>query len=67
MNAIKSTFSLLFVIRKHRLLKNGEAPVYLRITVNSKVADINVKRSAVSKCGISDESVVSGNCMLIGN
>lgn len=45
MNAIKSTFSLLFVIRKHQLLKNGEAPVYLRITVNSKVADINVKRS----------------------
>jgi len=45
MNAIKSTFSLLFVIRKHRLLKNEEAPVYLRITVNGEVADINVKRS----------------------
>jgi len=45
MNAIKSTFSLLFVTRKHRLLKNGEAPIYLRITVNGEVADINVKRS----------------------
>ncbi len=45
MNAIQSTFSLLFVIRKHRLLKNGEAPIYLRITVNGKVADITVGRS----------------------
>ena len=45
MNAIQTTFSLLFVIRKHRLLKNGEAPIYLRITVNGEVADITVKRS----------------------
>lgn len=45
MNAVQSTFSLLFVIRKHRLLKNGEAPIYLRITVNGEVADITVKRS----------------------
>ncbi|MFC4675621.1 Arm DNA-binding domain-containing protein [Dysgonomonas termitidis] len=34
MNAIQTTFSLLYVIRKHRLLKNGEASIYLRITVN---------------------------------
>ena len=27
-------FSILFFIAKKRLLKNGEAPVYLRITVN---------------------------------
>ena len=45
MNAIQSTFNLLFVIRKHRLLKNGEAPIYLRITVNGEVADITVGRS----------------------
>lgn len=45
MNVIKSTFNLLFVIRKHRLLKNGEAPIYLRVTVNGEVADITTKRS----------------------
>lgn len=45
MNTIQSTFNLLFVIRRHRLLKNGEAPIYLRITVNGEVADITVKRS----------------------
>ena len=44
MNAIQTTFSLLFVIRKHRLLKNGKASIYLRITVNGEVADITTKR-----------------------
>ncbi|WP_294083586.1 Arm DNA-binding domain-containing protein, partial [Proteiniphilum sp. UBA5384] len=45
MNVVKSTFNLLFVIRRHRLLKNGEAPIYLRVTVNGEVADITTKRS----------------------
>lgn len=45
MNAIQTTFSLLYVIRKHRLLKNGEASIYLRITVNGEVADITTKHS----------------------
>lgn len=45
MNEFQSTFNLLFIIRKHRLLKNGEAPIYLRITVNGEVVDITVKRS----------------------
>lgn len=45
MNATQSTFNLLYVIRKHRLLKNGEASIYLRITVNGEVADISTKRS----------------------
>ena len=45
MNAIQTTFSFLFVIRKHRLFKNGEASTYLCITVNGEVADITTKRS----------------------
>ena len=32
--AKKSTFSLMFYIKKTKLLKNGEAPICLRITVN---------------------------------
>lgn len=49
MNVVKSTFNLLFVIRRHRLLKNGEAPIYLRVTVNGEVADITTKRSIQAK------------------
>ncbi|HBQ56059.1 hypothetical protein KCV26_15060 [Petrimonas sulfuriphila] len=37
-------FSLLFFIRKTRLLKNGEAPICLRITVNGKRAEMQLSR-----------------------
>lgn len=30
----RKTFSVLFFIKKSKLLKNGEAPVCMRITVN---------------------------------
>lgn len=49
MNAIQTTFSFLYVIRKYRLLKNGETSIYLRITVNGEVADITTKRSVRSE------------------
>ncbi|KAA6336367.1 hypothetical protein EZS27_015466 [termite gut metagenome] len=46
MNRVKkSTFSLLFIIKKSKLLKNGEAPVCLRITVQGQTAEVMVKRS----------------------
>lgn len=38
-------FSILFFIAKKRLLKNGEAPVYLRITVNGVCDETRIKRS----------------------
>lgn len=38
-------FSLLFFIRKTRLLKNSEAPICLRITVNGKRAEMQLSRS----------------------
>lgn len=41
----KSTFSLMFYIKKTKLLKNGEAPICLRITVNCQYAEIMIKRS----------------------
>jgi site-specific recombinase XerD len=41
----RSTFSLLFIAKKHKLLKNGEAPIYLRITVNGENSELAVKRS----------------------
>ena len=38
-----NTFGIQFVIRKHRI-KNGEAPIYTRITVNANRCEISIKR-----------------------
>ncbi|MBK5719573.1 site-specific integrase [Dysgonomonas sp. Marseille-P4677] len=43
----KESFSVLFFIAKKRLLKNGEAPVYLRITVNGIPVETRIKRSVL--------------------
>lgn len=41
----RATFSELFYIKRSKLLKNGEAPIYLRITVNGKSGELSLKRS----------------------
>ena len=41
----RKSFSVLFFIKKGKLLKNGEAPVCMRITVNGYMVDISIKRS----------------------
>lgn len=41
----KSTFNVNFLLRKHKLLRNGEAPICMRITVNNRAVDISIKRS----------------------
>lgn len=41
----RSTFNVLFIIKKSKLLKNGEAPICMRLTVNRQVAEIMIKRS----------------------
>lgn len=41
----RATFNILFFIKKTKLLKNGKAPIYLRITVNGKRSEIAIKRS----------------------
>lgn len=41
----RNYFLVLFYIKKANLLKNGEAPICLRITVNRKCTEIQVKRS----------------------
>lgn len=44
-NEQRETMSLLFFIKKTKLLKNGEAPICLRVTVNRQIAEIRIKRS----------------------
>lgn len=41
----RNTLSVLFIIKKSKLLKNGEAPICMRITVNKRVAEVMIKRS----------------------
>lgn len=46
MGAVKrNTLSVLFIIKKSKLLKNGEAPICMRITVNKRVTEVMIKRS----------------------
>ena len=42
----RTTLNLLFFIKRTKILKNGEAPIYMRITVKGKRADIAINRSA---------------------
>ena len=48
----RKTFNVLFFIKKARLLKNGEAPVCMRITVNGCMVDVLVKRSSYFSFGL---------------
>ena len=41
----RNYFSVLFFIKKSKLLKNREVPVCLLITVNGQRAEVQIKRS----------------------
>lgn len=41
----KKTFTILFYVKRTKLLKNGEAPIFMRITVDSVREEIAIKRS----------------------
>jgi len=41
----RTTFSVLYYIRRTRLNRNGEAPVFLRLTVNGVRVDANLKKT----------------------
>ena len=45
----KSTFSILFFIKRKKLLKNGDAPVYMRITVDGRFLEASLKRGVHPK------------------
>ena len=69
----RKTFNVLFFIKKARLLKNGEAPVCMRITVNGCMVDVLVKRSCPvnlwnqAKETPKERSYVGGTEPLLGN
>lgn len=41
---MNKTFNLLFFIKKNKIRTNGTAPIYLRITIDGKAAEISTKR-----------------------
>ena len=43
----RRTFSIMYMIRRARLLKNQEVPIYMRITVDGERAEISLKRSVI--------------------
>ncbi|MFI3328296.1 MAG: site-specific integrase [Rikenellaceae bacterium] len=41
----RTTFNVLFFIKHTRLLKNGEAPIRMRVTINKRNFEVSTKRS----------------------
>ncbi len=54
-----NTFGIQFVIRKHRI-KEGKAPVYARVTVNSSRCEISVKRRILVSSWNNGKGVAKG-------
>ena len=42
---MNKTFNLLFYIKKAKVNSTGEAPIYLRITIDGKISEISTKRT----------------------
>lgn len=45
----RSTFSALFFIKRKKLLRNGDAPVYMRITIDGRFIEASLKRGVNPK------------------
>ena len=41
----KKTFAILFYVKRTKLLRNGEAPIFMRITVDAVRAEMSIQRS----------------------
>jgi site-specific recombinase XerD len=58
---MNKTFSLLFYIRKNKMLANGTAPIYLRITIDGKRKEITTKRHIEPEKWNTEAQKVNGN------
>ncbi|WP_326982604.1 Arm DNA-binding domain-containing protein [Chryseobacterium sp. MYb264] len=41
---MNSTFNLLYYLKKAKINTRGEAPIYMRITIDGKISEISTKR-----------------------
>lgn len=58
---MKNTFSLLFYLRKSKANAMDFAPIYLRITVNGKRAELSINRTVQTQKWDSARGRVKGN------
>jgi len=56
----RTTLSLLFFVKRTKLLKNGEAPVYMRITIMGERLDLALNRSVNLKIWSSEKGACVG-------
>jgi site-specific recombinase XerD len=57
---LRSKFSHFFLLKKHRQNSKGESPIYLRIKINGKAADISVQKSVRFEDWDNTNGVVKG-------
>ncbi len=58
----RTTFGLLFYIRRDKLNKRGEAPVFMRLTINGERADASIKRFIEPHAWNSDKGKANEKC-----
>lgn len=58
---------VLFFLKKSKLLKNGEASICMRITVDSERAEIMIKRSVLPGKWNQSKECATGNDYVSGN
>ncbi len=56
-----NTFRILFYLKRTKLLKNGEAPIFMRITINGERAEISTHRSIDPKLWDQKKEKAKGN------
>ena len=61
---MRQTTSILFFARKTTKLKNGESPIFVRITIDGQRLDISLKRSIDSKFWDSNKRKWKGNSLM---
>lgn len=57
----QNSFSLKFILKETKLNKAGEAPIYVRVTVNRKTAEISIKRHLQPSKWNEDTQKAKGN------
>ena len=58
---MNQSFNLLFYVKKTKINSQGEAPIYLRITIDGRVTEISVKRTAKPQLWNSAGQKLNGN------
>lgn len=58
---MNQSFNMLFYVRKAKTNSQGEAPIYLRITIDRSVSEISTKRTIKTALWNSAGQKVNGN------